>query len=51
MCVRAVGADRSTVVIDAVKRHSTKLTEKPRGAIGKQKRGVKPTVRQSVDDG
>ena len=51
MCVRAVGVDRSTVVIDAVRRHSTRLTGKPKSAIGKQKRGVKPTARPSVDDG
>ena len=51
MCVRAVGAARYTVVIDAVRWRNSRLTEKPSGAIGKQKKVVRPTVKPSVEDG
>jgi hypothetical protein len=51
MCAGVVFGDRSIAVIDAVRHHKTRLTIKPRGAIGKQKRGKKPTVRVKKDGG
>jgi hypothetical protein len=51
MCVGAVGGGRSIAVIYAVGSLNKRLTEKLRGAIGKRKKVVKPTVREKKDGG
>jgi len=51
ICVEVVFGGMSIVVIDVVRHHKTKLTIKPRGVIGKQKRGKKPTGRVKKDGG
>ena len=51
MYVGAVFGGRSIAVIYAVGSRSRRLTENLRGAIGKRKRGEKPTVRVKKDGG
>ena len=51
MCVGVVFGGRSIAVIYAVGSPNKRLTENLRGAIGKRKKVVKPTVRVKKDGG
>jgi hypothetical protein len=51
MCVGAVFGGRSIAVIYVVGSPNKRLTENLRGAIGKRKKVVKPTVRVKKDGG
>ena len=51
LCAGAVGVGRCTVGTDVDRPRNTKRTGRPRGAIGKRKRAVKPTVRRNGGDG